>query len=228
MKIASIKAVLFDCDGVIADTMGDHATAWVKAFRDHGIEVRGEWVFEYEGAPFRDVARDFFKRRGLCPDERSVEAVALDKERYFDKLHRPSLYRGIFPIFDMLQERGIPVALVTGASRLAIARTLPENVSGRFNAIVTGDDVARGKPHPDPYLRAAQLLGLGPEDCLVIENSVFGLHSVKAAGMRCIALCTTLDARYLVAANLVCSDHYELKREIEVLFSNPPPTSQDS
>ncbi|PIR17662.1 MAG: hypothetical protein COX62_07520 [Deltaproteobacteria bacterium CG_4_10_14_0_2_um_filter_43_8] len=225
MNIIPIKAVFFDCDGVIADTMGDHAEAWVRAFRDHGIEINGKWVFEYEGAPFRDVAREFFRRCGVQPDGALLETVALDKERHFGKMHCPSIYSGILPILGLLRKRGIPFGLVTGASRLAIARTLPNDVLGQFSVVVTGDDVERGKPHPDPYLKAAQLLSINPQECIVIENGVFGIRSAKAAGMRCIALQTTLDATYLMDADIVLKGHVELELTFKNLFSIPPPIS---
>lgn len=218
VKKKTVRAVLFDCDGVVADSMSDHAKAWVRAFRDSGVEVKKEWVFEYEGAPFCELARAFYERCGIEPKEKDIEMVAMRKERYFDELHEPRIYAGIFPILDLLQNRGISAGLVTGASRMALGRTLPAEVVGRFQIIVTGDDVTQGKPHPEPYLLGAKLLDLEPADCLVVENGLFGIRAAKAAHMRCVALTTTLPTSSLDLADVIVKDHEELIKKLDNLI----------
>lgn len=215
MKNMTIKAVLFDCDGVVADTMNDHAKAWVLAFCDHGIDIKKEWVFEYEGAPSRDVAYAFYNRCGIKDRNEQAEELALLKDRYFDTLHKPRVYDGILPVLDLMAKRGVAIGLVTGASRLALARTLSVPLMQRFQTIVAADDVIRGKPDPEPYLKGAQRLGVDPSSCIVIENAIFGIRAAKAAGMFCIALATTLQHSSLSAADVIVEDHLALNKMLD-------------
>lgn len=217
MKTKKIRAVLFDCDGVVADSMGDHAKAWIRAFRASGLKAKKEWIYEYEGATFRDLARVSFERCGIEPMEEDVEKVAMLKERYFDEMHTPRVYPGILPVLDLLLERGILFGLVTGASRMALGRSIPPEVVERFKVVVTGDDVKKGKPDPEPYLLGARLLNLNPANCLVVENGIFGIRAAKAARMCCIALATTISAASLTLADIVVKDHAELMEKLTAL-----------
>lgn len=214
MNMTTIKGALFDCDGVVADTMRDHAEAWVRAFAEHGMEVSRDWVYEYEGAPFRELALAFFSRLKRSPTYTQVNDLSDLKENIFQKIHSPRLYAGITPIFDRLKERGVRIGLVTGASRQAIERVLPLELIDRFDAIVTGDDVKRGKPDPEPYIKGAERLGFKGNECCVVENALFGIRSAKAAGIYCIALATTLSPEMLADADMVLNNHEELLKII--------------
>ncbi len=90
--------------------------------------------------------------------------------------------------FSFLNEKDIPIAIVTGASRDRIKEHLDEKISVCLKALVTADDVIHTKPHPEPYLSAATILGINAIECLVIENAILGIHSAKSAGCHCFAL----------------------------------------
>ncbi|MFA4984764.1 MAG: HAD family phosphatase, partial [Candidatus Omnitrophota bacterium] len=83
-----------------------------------------------------------------------------------------------------------------------LSSIIPSGIRGLFDAIVSGDSVKKGKPHPEPYLEASRILGLRPQDCLVVENAPFGIESAKKAGMFCIAITTGLPREYLRQADI--------------------------
>lgn len=217
-----MKAVLFDCDGVVADTMGDHAEAWVRAFQEEGLMLDKTWVYEGEGVPTRDLVRNFMERLGAVFGDVATRELGVRKERYFIETHRSRVYPEMRDILARIEERRLPAALVSGAARATLDRSLPPDLIMKFQVVVSGDDVVRGKPSPEPYLKAAGILGVEPPNCLVIENAPMGIRAAKAAGMRCVALCTTLDARHLAEADVVLSNHAELARRLDDLLQKLP------
>lgn len=215
MVSGRIKAFLFDCDGVIADTMGDHAATWLKAFAEEGLPLEAAWVFESEGTPTRTLARSFLGRLGAIRGDERAEKIGQSKERHFARNHRPRIYPGIGDILSLIERRGLPFALVSGGTKMSLERSLPPMLVRRFRILVSADDVTEGKPSPEPYLKAANLLAVEPRHCLVIENAPMGIRAAKAAGMRCIALCTTLPAARLSGADATAKDHAELMAMLE-------------
>jgi HAD superfamily hydrolase (TIGR01509 family) len=106
------------------------------------------------------------------------------------------------------------MALVTGATRERITITAGA-VLPRFDAVVTANDVTRTKPFPDPYLAAASGLRVEPDACVVIENAPLGIDAAHAAGMRCVAVASTLDPRHLSAADIVVANLFEVIPHLE-------------
>jgi HAD superfamily hydrolase (TIGR01509 family) len=119
-------------------------------------------------------------------------------------MFNPACVPGIVPLLHDLRGRGYRLALVTGSARSVVHESLaPTGVAQFFEVIVAGDEVASGKPDPEPYRSAAARLGLPPAQCLAVENAPLGIRSAKAAGMGCIALETTLPAEQLSLADQV-------------------------
>jgi HAD superfamily hydrolase (TIGR01509 family) len=111
---------------------------------------------------------------------------------------------GIEPLLYDLRGRGYLLGLVTGSARSVVDESLvPTGVASFFEVIVAGDEVAAGKPDPEPYHTAAARLGIPPDQCLAVENAPLGIASAKASGMGCVALQTTLPAEQLSAADRV-------------------------
>jgi beta-phosphoglucomutase len=106
---------------------------------------------------------------------------------------------------------------VTGTSRHEVHRILPEPIYNLFDGVVTGNDVRRGKPHPEPYLLALKKVQLRPEEAMVIENAPFGIRSAKSAGLVCIALETSLPRRYLAKADFIFSSFRELRKKLSLV-----------
>jgi beta-phosphoglucomutase len=203
-------AVLFDMDGVILDSMQQHAELWQELMAGQGFRVPREFILRNEGALGPEVLEDFFREQGLDRAGLSQaqagmgEMLRRQAELYLERHAghvRP--FPGAEDLLSGLAGRGVPTALVTSSRRALVQRCLEEGLRRRFSAVVTAEDVTRHKPHPEPYLRAAQELGLDPARCLVVENAPAGIASAQAAGATCFAICSTLGPAELAAAQAV-------------------------
>lgn len=206
-----IKAILFDMDGVVIDSMGEHARAWIKAAGHYGIQVTEEEVFRREGEQGIVTARDFLaKLEGVRATKKTALEFLSMKEEIFKNSSRIRPFAGIEKILDELKSKGFKLGLVTGTSSGELARVLPEKIAERFDTIVAGDSVKRGKPYPDPYLVACMKLGVKPRNAVAIENAPYGIRSAKSAGVFCIAITTYLSPAELEGADIIINSHSEI------------------
>lgn len=201
-------ALLFDLDGVVLDSITAHVCAWQQTLAPLGIDVSLREMTLLEGMPTIPMARKLIEmHQGPACTEEQVARLAVTKRSLFLRLLDPRPLPGIVPLLHNLHGRGYRLALVTGNAASAVAGLLPAlGVDHLFELTVTADDVACGKPDPEPYLAAAGRLGVSPADCLAVENAPLGIQSAKAAGMRCVALETTLPAGELTAADPIFPD----------------------
>lgn len=202
------EAVIFDFDGVIADTMQDNLKAWQMAFAPYDIPVAADEYFQLEGMGRHEIAL-YFINKYKQHIAASAGAIAASKELLYKQHHSFRLFEYITDILELLKRNGIKTGLVTGASRDRILHTLGE-LKAYFAAIVTVDDVQHGKPDPEPYLKAIDMLACNPAHTLVVENAILGIDAAVAAGCTCLALETTLERSFLGKAQLVFKDHQEL------------------
>ncbi|MFA5085351.1 MAG: HAD family phosphatase, partial [Candidatus Omnitrophota bacterium] len=114
-----------------------------------------------------------------------------------------------------LKKRGYALGMVTGTTKDGIKEILPKGIEKLFDFIVTGDCVKKGKPHPEPYLRAVKGLKLKPSECVVIENAPYGVLSAKRAGTFCIALTSSLPQEYLKKADIIADNFDEISAMID-------------
>ena len=201
-------AVIFDFDGVIADTMQDNYLAWKDTFKLFGAEIVPLDYFKLEGMGRFDIASILSNqyKAGIGHEEEIVKT----KEANYKKNNQFSIYPHIPELLQLLSDQGIKIGLVTGASRNRIDSTMPGEILPFFQYIVTSDDVANGKPNPEPYCKAMKELQVEPSESIVVENAILGIESAQAAGSTCIALTTTLDASYLSKADLIFTSHFDL------------------
>ena len=203
-----MKAIIFDFDGVIADTMRDNCTAWQQAFLPFGFQLKSSEYYPLEGMGRYQIAQYFIEKYKL-PAQIKNEVVEA-KELYYEQNNQFKLYAEIPSILQLLSDKKIPYAIVTGASRKRIDANLDKTIFKNLSVLITADDVQHTKPHPEPYLKAVNQLGQRPEDCLVIENAILGIQSAKAAGCKCFGIETTLDNTALSIADEVVKNHKEL------------------
>lgn len=213
------QAFLFDMDGVITNSMPYHYEAWRRIFEGFGISVSREEILKREGEQGLVTLETVLSRQGLQLSLEEKRKALEDKEAAFRSLARPTLFPGAEAIVRALRERGKRLALVTGTSRQEAETNLPPSLIGCFDVLVSGDMVSRGKPHPEPYRTALRRLGASAEDGLVIENAPYGIRSAKGAGLRCIAVTTSLPAEYLQEADKTVHDLEELR---SLLFGLQP------
>lgn len=174
-------AILFDCDGTLADTMPAHYRAWLHVTRQHGISFDEDRFYALGGRPTRDIVATLAAEAGRDVD---VDAAAVVKEEAF--LAQLDAVRAIDPVVDVVRRlRGrLPVAVVTGGYRHVCLRILARvGLDGAFDTIVSSEDTTRHKPDPDPFLEAARRLGARPAHCVVWEDSDLGIAAAEAAGM---------------------------------------------
>ncbi|MCZ7582942.1 MAG: HAD family phosphatase [Deltaproteobacteria bacterium] len=173
-------AVIFDVDGVLIDTMGYHADAWVRAGQELGVEVDEEEVYRREGEPGLKTAKDFMRIAGMMSTKARARAFVGKKEEVYQQIAaQPRVFPNATQLLDALEQCGMLLAFVTGTSREEIRRTLPPVFEPYFKTSVCGDEVMRGKPNPEPYMAAMRTLGTNPRETLVIENAPYGIRSGK-------------------------------------------------
>lgn len=208
------EAVLFDLDGTLARTMEQYFIAWRDACRDFGFEIKKSDYFPLEGMQALELACVLCRKCGA--DLRKADLVVERKKHYFINAFscfRPAeLYPGAEAILNVLCGRGIKIAVVTASVKEQVDASIPKKFLEKFNAIVTGENAGRGKPYPDPYLKAAEILGVHPKNCIGVENAPLGVCSVKSAGMYCIALSQTVSKDELKEADVVLSTLEELPK----------------
>lgn len=213
MEKLNLRTVLFDFDGVIGNTMEDNFQAWHAAFAEHGIKIKKDDYFLLEGAPIRDVAKFFLSQNNL--DSSFADRLAQSKEHHYLEKHHFSFYEGIEALIATLKRRSFQLDLVSGSNRQRLFSIGINQFLANFDVIVTGDEVQKGKPDPEPFLSAAQKLGSPPISCIVIENAPYGITAAKHAGMYCVAVCSTLDASFLGEADEVVKDIKEVAEIFE-------------
>lgn len=206
--VSAIRAVVFDFDGVLADSEPLHLKAYQALLEPQGIHLDertyGERYLGYddEGA-LRRIAED----NDLLLGDEEIEMLVVEKGRVFEALvgSRDVLYPGAAECVRRLAAAW-PVGIASGALRADIDLILRgADVASLFRFIVAAGDTDRTKPAPDPYLRAAELHGVPPSACVAIEDSHWGLDSARAAGMRTIAVTHTYPREALSADAIVAS-----------------------
>ncbi|MDR1696549.1 MAG: HAD family phosphatase [Endomicrobium sp.] len=210
MKIERFKAVLFDMDGVIVDTMPYHFISWFEILKRYGVRVSPMTVFEMEGAKWGAVIEFAYKQAGKKLTAGLADKIRFERETIFNKYFNRYVFEGIPEFIKSLKKQSILTGLVSGSSLEEAKRFLPKSIYGLFDVIVTGDMVKHSKPYPDPYLTAAKELGISAKECLVIENAPYGIKAAKAAKMHCLAVATSLHKDKLKKADRVFETHMEL------------------
>jgi beta-phosphoglucomutase len=205
-----IKAILFDLDGVIVDSLHYHYLAWDHMFKEIGGSVTEESIFLSEGMNSFEILPLFLKQFNIeLPVEKHKKFIE-DKRNYFRQIVKLTYYPNAFETIEELRDRGYTTALVTACARKNMEKSIDKEHQKLFEFIISGDDVTHSKPNPDPYLIAQRALGLEVSECVAIENAPLGVDSVKNAGMICIAVESTLGREYLQKADFIINEIQEL------------------
>ena len=194
------KAYFFDMDGVLFDSMPRHAIAWEEVMKRHGLPFTAYDCYINEGRTGESVIREAFQNalgRDATPDE--VKTIYAEKSAYYHQLLKTTTptIPGVADVLRYVKNSGSQIWVVTGSGM----RTLLDSLNTVFPSVfqqdrmITAFDVTRGKPDPEPYLKAWERSGLEKEQCFVIENAPLGIRSGKAAGLTVYAVNTGILTR---------------------------------
>lgn len=186
--VNGFDAVIFDCDGTLVDSMPAHFEAWCQALAMHGAGgvFREDVFFAMGGRPSTDIVEELNSEYGL---KLNPDMIAMSKrEAFLKRLHSITLIDEVATFAASLRGR-VPMAIATGSNRMVVEKTLQAvGISDWFDEVVSSEDVKEGKPAPDVFLRAAELLGVPPEKCLVLEDAPAGILAAQRAGMKVIVI----------------------------------------
>ena len=180
-KHPNAKALIFDIDGTLADTMPIHYIVWKNAVKPYGIDFTRELFEEMAGLPIKESIIELNERFGTSMDP--VEVGERKEKEVFDHIH---LMKPIQPVCDLVLKYAgkIPMALGTGGQRENAWKVIDAiGLRKYFEILVAAEDVENHKPAPDTFLRSAEQLGVDPKDCQVFEDGKRGLEAAIAAGM---------------------------------------------
>jgi len=201
---AGFSAVVFDLDGVVADSEPLHVRAWVEVLGSLGVgeeQIGPESLASWVGIPDVDIVAGVVEkhRLPLAP----AELLARKRSAFRELIPRALLsFDGV--VEELAAWDGVPLGLATATARreaMLMLETL--GLAGVFRAVVTGDDVRRPKPAPDGYLQAAALLGLAPAACAAVEDAPHGARAARDAGLYVLGVTTSFAAERLAEAHLL-------------------------
>lgn len=215
-----LKAIIFDVDGVLVDSMRFQADAWAKAFQDIGINIKREDIYELEGSNDKRLIKSIFEEAGKKPEPEHFEQLP-EKKREALEFDRIRPFEGIPECLDELKQH-FKLAMVSGSNRNTVKQIIDKFFSGYFDVVINGSDLERGKPDPDPYLKALEMLDLTRNECIVIENAPFGITAAKRAGLYCVAVASMLEPEKVQHADLVLEDHAALLDYLKSLIPEKP------
>ncbi|QZE13960.1 HAD family phosphatase [Halosquirtibacter laminarini] len=220
-----IKAVLFDMDGVLLDSMPYHEKAWCQLFRDEGVPFSREEAYLNEGRTgYNTIETIIVKATGNKPSRLKVEQLYERKKELMKQFPPVREIEGMPKVIEYLNEIGIKIGVVTGSSQDGVINKLKHfyNKIVIKESVITGLDVKNGKPHPEPYLKALSRVGVSAEETIVIENAPLGIESSVAANIETIAINTgPLDNSilYQFGAQDVCQSSEELLQVLKARLS---------
>lgn len=175
------QGLIFDIDGTISDTMPIHLIAYQQTASEYGFEISPELFYSMSGIPAYQTS--VILKEKFNKDFDPQEFADKKESNFLKNIH---LANPILPVIKIIEEYSgkLPMACGTGGTRFYAIKTLElAGVRSHFEHVVTAEDVENHKPHPDTFLKAAELIGVAPEFCQVFEDSKLGIQAAEAAGM---------------------------------------------
>jgi HAD superfamily hydrolase (TIGR01509 family) len=191
--VPPFSALIFDCDGTLVDTQSAHHRALKETLAAHGVTLDDAWYLARAGTSIRELLDEL---RAGSGHEFDQETVMSDRERrYVELAESLAEIEAVADVARAYHSR-VPLAVASGGTRPAVEPVLRNlGLLGLFDAVVTYDDVERGKPAPDLFLLAAERLGTTPDGCIVYEDTDEGVTAARRAGMRVVDVRVARDSK---------------------------------
>lgn len=186
-----LKTVLFDMDGVLYDSMKNHAYSWSESFKKWGIDFSPYDVYMNEGRTGDSTVEIAFKEHlNRNATKKEIEDLYRYKSELMQNMPEVEILPGMQEVVSKTIEAGIKAIVVTGSSQPSLIQRLLKDFNIQENDVISGFDVKIGKPHPEPYLMGLKKANCTPQEALVIENAPMGVDSSVAAGIMTIGVNT--------------------------------------
>ena len=188
-----LKAVLFDMDGVLFNSMPNHASSWHKVMKRMGFGLSEEEAYMHEGRTGADTINIISRReRGCDATDEEIKTIYAAKSEEFNKCPPAQRMPGALEVLNKIKDEGLTRMIVTGSGQVSLLDRLNKNFPGIFcqELMVTAFDIKFGKPNPDPYLMALGKGSLKANEAIVIENAPLGVQAGVAAGIFTVAVNT--------------------------------------
>ena len=212
-----MKALIFDLDGTLVDTVYAHTLAWQRVFAAAGFAVPAYLISSRIGMNGELFVRSALREIGeTVTEEQSADLRKRHGEVYLEILPSRTPLPGAVEILRSLRERDIPHAIATSGKPSSIKESLDALQFEGETAVVDASDVTQGKPHPEVFLVAAKKIGIAPEDCLVVGDAVWDVLAARRADMWCAAVLSGGNER----AELLQSGAYRVFRDVGELHEN--------
>lgn len=192
-KELKLKAVLFDMDGVLFDSMKNHTEAWFNAISEVGIPCTREEFYLFEGATGNyTINRKFKMHFDREATEKEIKEIYLRKSAIFNQLPQAQPMPFAYEMLMTVKEAGLTPVLVTGSGQHSLLDRLNKHFPSVFmkDKMVTAYDVLQGKPHPEPYIKGLKKAGVEAHEAIVVENAPLGVKSASSAGIFTVAVNT--------------------------------------
>ena len=189
----TIKAVFFDQDGVLYNSMPYHAESWAWAMTKHGLPYTAMECYRNEGRTSTGVIQEHHQQMyGKDASPELIEAIYKDKTEHFTQMTGgfPGIIPNVDKVLYFLRSQGVQCWVVTGSGQRNLIDALNKTFDNVFTGIISSFDVTKGKPDPEPYLKAWERSGFKKEECMVVENAPLGVRAAKAAGLYTFAVNT--------------------------------------
>ncbi|PQV42138.1 HAD family hydrolase [Methanohalophilus euhalobius] len=204
-----VKALIFDMDGILIDSMPHHVKTINRVFGAVGIHLDEQTIYDMEGSRTVDIVTYILKHKNIDPQSMDIEGLLAQYQEEFKRTASFRPFDQIRAILPQLKGHFL-ISMVTGADRSIVRHIVDDFFPGIFDAVISGEDVSKGKPDPEPFLKAARMLEVDPTDCVVVENATKGVEAAKRAGMYCVAVPTYVSPDKLEKADRVFENHEDL------------------
>jgi HAD superfamily hydrolase (TIGR01509 family) len=220
-----LKAVFFDMDGILFDSMPFHAEAWVKAMNDFDLPFSLHDAYMNEGRTGDSTIDEMFlKKYNITADQQTKQKIYAKKSDYFNQYPtKPKPIDDVFELLKILKNRGLQIFVVTGSAQVSLLDTLDRHFHNVFEneKMITAFDVKIGKPDPEPYLMALSKAGVEAWQAAVVENAPLGIRSAVTAGLFTIGINTGIlkdEELKNEGANIVLPNMKSLIERLDGLF----------